>query len=851
MKTRVLSFVLVLCMVFALLPGAALAADEQPAQLVKLEAEGGHLILDAENGTIVGCEKTVTSAVIPASVELKGEAEEGEEPVVTTVEIAAVGEKAFAGCTELKEVYFEGNLEIAADAFKGVTATAYFPAFAKDSWDKTANYGGKLTWDQWCPEHEIELAHIDKEPTCTENGLKTGVCSYCGEVATVEITALGHDFDDWTTTTEPTCTAAGEKMHQCTRCKLIEVQAIEATGHSEETEWTIDKEATCTEEGLRSGHCPDCDADVTEVIPMTEHNYGERKVVKEPTCTEAGEQQRVCADCKAVESEEIKATGHDWKVMDSVSKDATCTEDGRLVRTCTVCGAHEDEVIPALGHTPADDRVGEKPATCTEDGYTGDVVCSVCKDEDGNAFVIEEGEVIPALGHKVSENAKWTVTKEPTCGEVGVETCNEKCSVCGQTVTRDIPKTEHSVKAWVVFKPATCTEDGRRIGRCSVCNEYVEEVIPALGHKTEVVDAKDATCTEAGYTGDVVCTVCEEVIAKGEAIPALGHKTEVVGAKDATCTEAGYTGDVVCAVCEEVIEKGEAIPALGHKTEVVDAKDATCTEAGYTGDVVCTVCEEVIEKGEVIPALGHKTEVVGAKDATCTEAGYTGDEVCTVCKEVVKKGETVAALGHDYKDGVCTVCGEKDPNYKPAIKFTDVDTEGRHLPFADAIQWAAAEGITTGYGDGIFAPDKNCSRAQVVTFLWRAAGEPEPKSAENPFVDVSAKQADGKDNPYYTAILWAVGEGITNGVDSTHFAPDATVTRAQFVTFLWRYENKPAAKPGIALKDIDTVTNADFKAAILWAAGEEITTGYSDGTFRPNAACTRAHVVTFIYRDMT
>ena len=810
MKTRVLSFVLVLCMVFALLPGAALAADEQPAQLVKLEAEGGHLILDAENGTIVGCEKTVTSAVIPASVELKGDAEEGEEPVVTTVEIAAVGEKAFAGCTELKEVYFEGNLEIAADAFKGVTATAYFPAFAKDSWDKTANYGGKLTWDQWCPEHKIELAHIDKEPTCTENGLKTGVCSYCGEVATVEIPALGHVFDDWTTTTEPTCTAAGEEMHQCTRCKLIEVRAIEATGHSEETEWTIDKEATCTEEGLKSGHCPDCDADVTEVIPMTEHNYGDWETVKESTCTEEGEQQRVCADCKAVESEEIKATGHVWTVMESVSKDATCTEDGRLVRTCTVCGAHEDEVIPALGHTPADDRVGEKHATCTEDGYTGDVVCSVCKDEDGNAFVIEEGEVIPALGHKVSENAKWTVTKEPTCGEVGVETCNEKCSVCNQTVTRDVPKTEHSVKAWVVFEPATCTEDGRRVGRCSECYEYVEEVIPALGHKTEVVDAKDATCTEAGYTGDVVCSVCEEVIEKGEVIPALGHKTELVGAKDATCTEAGYTGDVVCAVCEEVIEKGEAIPALGHKTELV-----------------------------------------GAKDATCTEAGYTGDEVCTVCKEVVKKGETVAALGHDYKDGVCTVCGEKDPNYKPAIKFTDVDTEGRHLPFADAIQWAAAEGITTGYGDGIFAPDKNCSRAQVVTFLWRAAGEPEPKSAENPFVDVSAKQADGKDNPYYTAILWAVGEGITNGVDSTHFAPDSNVTRAQFVTFLWRYENKPAAKPGIALKDIDTVTNADFKAAILWAAGEEITTGYSDGSFRPNAACTRAHVVTFIYRDMT
>ena len=182
--------------------------------------------------------------------------------------------------------------------------------------------------------------------------------------------------------------------------------------------------------------------------------------------------------------------------------------------------------------------------------------------------------------------------------------------------------------------------------------------------------------------------------------------------------------------------------------------------------------------------------------------------------------------------------------------FTDVDTTGKHMPFADAILWAANEGITTGYGNGIFKPDADCTRAQVVTFLWRAAGEPAPKSTDNPFADVSAKQANGKDNPYYTAILWAVGEGITLGVDKTHFAPDATVTRAQFVTFLWRYENKPAAKPGVTLKDLGTVTNADFKSAILWAAGEGITTGYGDGSFRPNAVCTRAHVVTFIYRDM-
>ena len=166
--------------------------------------------------------------------------------------------------------------------------------------------------------------------------------------------------------------------------------------------------------------------------------------------------------------------------------------------------------------------------------------------------------------------------------------------------------------------------------------------------------------------GDEVCTVCQEVVKKGEVIPALGHKTQLVGAKAATCTEDGYTGDEVCTVCGETVKKGEVIPALGHKTQLVGAKAATCTEDGYTGDEVCTVCGETVKKGEVIPALGHKTQLVGAKPATCTEDGYTGDEVCTVCQEVVKKGEVIPATGHDYKDGKCTNCGETDPNYKPA-----------------------------------------------------------------------------------------------------------------------------------------------------------------------------------------
>ena len=112
--------------------------------------------------------------------------------------------------------------------------------------------------------------------------------------------------------------------------------------------------------------------------------------------------------------------------------------------------------------------------------------------------------------------------------------------------------------------------------------------------------------------------MCGESVKKGEVIPATGHKTQLVGAKAATCTEDGYTGDEVCTVCGETVKKGEVIPATGHKTQLVGAKAAACTEDGYTGDEVCTVCGETVKKGETIPAAGHDY-----KDGKCTVCGET------------------------------------------------------------------------------------------------------------------------------------------------------------------------------------------------------------------------------------
>ena len=218
--------------------------------------------------------------------------------------------------------------------------------------------------------------------------------------------------------------------------------------------------------------------------------------------------------------------------------------------------------------------------------------------------------------------------------------------------------------------PPTCTEQGYTLHTCNedASKSYKDNYIDALGHDYgDGVVTTPATCTESGVK-TYTCSRCGDTTT--EIIKATGHQTEVQNAKEAICTEDGYTGDTVCTVCGETVTKGEVIKATGHQTEVQNAKEATCTEDGYTGDTVCTVCGETVAKGEVIKATGHKTEVQNAKPATCTEDGYTGDTVCTVCGETVAKGEIIKATGHNFVDGSCTICGAEDPDYNPEPEYT-------------------------------------------------------------------------------------------------------------------------------------------------------------------------------------
>lgn len=171
--------------------------------------------------------------------------------------------------------------------------------------------------------------------------------------------------------------------------------------------------------------------------------------------------------------------------------------------------------------------------------------------------------------------------------------------------------------------------------------------------------------------------------------------------------------------------------------------------------------------------------------------------------------------------------------------FTDVPD---NVYYKDAVLWAVTAEITNGLTDTTFGPDYDCTRAEAVTFLWRTAGCPTPESSVMPFNDVNTSHY------YYKAVLWAVENGITKGTSNTTFSPDLECTRAEIVTFLWRSQKSPVNTVFNPFTDIET--GIYYYDAVLWAVENGITKGTTDTTFNPDLDCTRAEIVTFIYRCM-
>ena len=407
--------------------------------------------------------------------------------------------------------------------------------------------------------------------------------------------------------------------------------------------------ATCTKTGIKLYTCTNCKTTKKEAIPATgKHQNTELRNKKEATCTAEGYTgDTYCKDCgtKLQTGKAIAKKSHTWDAG-KITQEATCAKTGIKTYTCTVCKTTKTENVPATGNHKNTELHNVKEATCTEEGYTGDTYCKDC-------------------GSKIASGQK-------------------------------ISKTEHTWNSGVITTSPTCVERGVKIYTCNICQTTRTEELPATGNhqNTELRNAKEATCTAEGYTGDIYCKDCGTKLQTGNAIAKKAHTWDAgTVTKTATCTESGVK-TYTCTLCKAT--KTEEVPATGNheNTELRDVREATCAEDGYTGDLYCKDCGTKLQTGKVIakkahtwdagvittpatctekgvktytctscggtktnelPSTGHKQkEVRNKKAATCMQSGYTGDTYCKDCGKKLSSGKTIAKLAHQWDAGVIT-----------------------------------------------------------------------------------------------------------------------------------------------------------------------------------------------------
>ena len=392
--------------------------------------------------------------------------------------------------------------------------------------------------------------------------------------------------------------------------------------------------------------------------------------------------------------------------------------------------------------------------------------------------------------------------------QVTKETGNNALDNAEKSFTR----TDHEHKYTDTVIPPTCTERGCTVHLCACGDKREDSYTPPLGHSYKggicvrcgILDPnKDTqhkhdfipivtkpTCLTEGFT-TYTCS-CGECYTK-DYVSAVGHKTQLQNAKAAGCLTGGYTGDEVCTVCGKVFKQGSVIFALGHDPQPARVKAPTCTESGYTGDLICMRCGDMTQIGKTVAAAGHKFF-----GGVCSVCGTKGAEAVPEFDDVKPGAFYFDAVQWAVKNGITNGTGKStfspnnvcsryqivmflwraagQPEAKAAVSFADVKPGDI---FYEAVQWAVERGITKGTSSTSFSTFAPCTRGQIVTFLYRSAGSPKVSGACN-FSDVSSGSF------CRDAVIWASTEGITNGTSAGRFSPNEGCTRAQVVTFLYR-----------------------------------------------------------------
>ena len=370
-------------------------------------------------------------------------------------------------------------------------------------------------------EHTLASIPINqKDATCIEEGYSGDkYCEVCKKIVEKgkTIPKMDHQWDSGEITKAATCTELGTKTYTCTNCNTTRTEKISATGNHQNTELRDAKTATCIQEGYTGDtYCKDCGTKLSsgKTIAKTDHIWDSGKITKTATCKESGTKTYTCTSCNTTKTEEIPATGNHQNTEFRNVKEATCAQEGYTGDTyCKDCGEKlsSGETIAKTDHIWDSGRI-TKPATDTESGiktYT----CINC-----NTTRTEE---IPATGEH--PNTEIRGAKSATCLEEGY-TGDTYCKDCGIKLSSGtvIPKTGHIWDEGTVTKAATCTEKGIRTYTCSVCESTKIEEIPSTGHGTKITKfVKEATYTQEGYSGDIYCQDCGELLEEGRVLAKL------------------------------------------------------------------------------------------------------------------------------------------------------------------------------------------------------------------------------------------------------------------------------------------------------------------------------------------
>ena len=536
-------------------------------------------------------------------------------------------------------------------------------------------------------QHNYEWK-VTTPATCNSTGVETKTCTNCGKTyGQRTIPATGEHNWETVETIPATCTSKEKQKQECTVCHTTRTTINENSHYADHTwtegdgtvtctkcgwehthRWVEDTSktvpATCTSEGSKTYYCTadykDYDQEVhkchstktvtlaktahhwvngvcTECGATHEHDWQEQtSLAKSPTCTEKGSKTYKCSKCGETKVEEIPATGHTWKIHQIAQNKSECK--------CSVCEATKAHDLKV---------VSKDPATCTKKG----IIHYVCK--DCGKKVRDNDPDAPALGHDWKNQdgtcsrcnaqhthdwGEWKTTTPADCTTEGEEV--RQCNTCGFEETRTLAKTAHQWGEWNITTEPSCTTEGEEVRQCEVCQKTETKKLEKTAHVTELVGAKESTCTTAGYSGDEVCKHCHKVIKKGHELALAQHQWgEWKTTTKPSCTHEGEETRQ-CKNCQKT--ETRKLAKTAHNTEIVGAKAPSCTTEGYTGDEVCKDCHATIKKGNSLAKTAHNTEIVGAKAPSCTSEGYTGDEVCKDCHAVVKKGNSLAKTAHQW-----------------------------------------------------------------------------------------------------------------------------------------------------------------------------------------------------------